>query len=121
MLGGVYYVAEDFWPLNTSLWIKEYPHTTPLYAFHALLDIDIGSFNAGSAVPTLNRNHIHNLPVVKPPMTAILAFDRIVGELYARRNANLVESRTLLATRDALLPKLMSGEIRVREAEALAA
>ncbi len=121
VLGGVYYVAEDFWPLNTSLWIKEYPNSTPLHAFHVLLDIDIGSFNAGSAVPTLNRNHIHNLLVVKPPMPAILAFDKIASDLYARRNANLIESRTLAATRDALLPKLMSGELRVREAEALAA
>ncbi|MBD8678155.1 hypothetical protein [Sphingomonas sp. CFBP 13720] len=54
-------------------------------------------------------------------MPAILAFDKIASDLYARRNANLIESRTLAATRDALLPKLMSGELRVREAEALAA
>lgn len=121
VLGGVYYVAEDFWPLNTSLWIKEYPNSTPLHAFHVLLEIDIGSFNAGSAVPTLNRNHIHNLPVVKPPMQAILGFDKIAGDLYAMRNANMTESRTLVTARDALLPKLMSGELRVRDAEALAA
>ncbi|WP_343525467.1 restriction endonuclease subunit S [Sphingomonas sp.] len=121
VLGGVYYVAEDFWPLNTSLWIKEYPNSTPLHAFHVLLEIDIGSFNAGSAVPTLNRNHIHNLPVVKPPMVAILAFDKIAGELYAKREANIAQAATLAATRDALLPKLMSGELRVRDAKALAA
>jgi type I restriction enzyme S subunit len=52
VLGGVYYVSGDFWPLNTSLWVKEYPNSTPLHAFHVLQEIDFGAFNAGSAVPT---------------------------------------------------------------------
>jgi Restriction endonuclease S subunits len=117
VLGGVYYVAEDFWPLNTSLWIKEYPNSTPLHAFHILQEIDIGAFNAGSAVPTLNRNHIHELAQVKPPMSVVVAFDDLAGQLYKLREANLQESRILAQTRDLLLPKLMSGEIRVRDAE----
>jgi type I restriction enzyme S subunit len=117
VLGGVYFVAEDFWPLNTSLWIKEYPNSTPLHAFHILQEIDIDSFNAGSAVPTLNRNHIHELAQVKPPMSVVAAFDDLAGQLYKLREANLRESRTLAQTRDLLLPKLMSGEIRVRDAE----
>ena len=118
VLGGVYYVAEDFWPLNTSLWIKEYPNSTPLHAFHILQEIDIGVFNAGSAVPTLNRNHIHELLQIKPPMAVVSAFDDLAGQLYKLREANLQESRTLAQTRDLLLPKLMSGDISVRALEA---
>ena len=44
-------------------------------------------------------------------------FEKLVGPIYARLQANLMESRTLAQTRDLLLPKLMSGEIRAREAE----
>jgi type I restriction enzyme, S subunit len=54
VLGNVFYTHEDFWPLNTSLWVKEFKHSTPAYAFHLLRWLDFGAFNAGSAVPTRN-------------------------------------------------------------------
>lgn len=113
VLGGVYYVDGDFWPLNTSLWVKDYPGSTPLHAFHLLRGIDLAGFNAGSAVPTLNRNHIHGLPTVKPPMAVIEAFDANVGSFYAKMAAGRAENETLAETRDYLLPRLMSGEVRV--------
>ena len=115
VLGGVYYITQDFWPLNTSLWIKDYPNSTPLHALHVLQEIDVSAFNAGSAVPTLNRNHIHEILVIKPTMPVVTAFDQFAGEFYRRREANIQESRSLAETRDLLLPKLMSGEIRVAQ------
>ncbi len=67
VLGQVFYVEEDFWPLNTSLWVKEFRRATPLFAYHVLRTLDFSAFDAGSAVPTLNRNHVHNLPMILPP------------------------------------------------------
>lgn len=116
VLGNVYFVNDDFWPLNTSLWIKAFPNSTPLYAYHILREIDLSAFNAGSAVPTLNRNHIHGLPVTKPPMAIVQAFDHIGTLLYDKIQANDGENRTLAETRDYLLPRLMSGEVRVGDA-----
>lgn len=113
VLGGVYYVETDFWPLNTSLWIKDYPGSSPLHAFHLLRGIDLAGFNAGSAVPTLNRNHVHGLPTVKPPMAVVQAFDAFVGPLYAKMAAGDGENIALAETRDYLLPRLMSGAVRV--------
>src|SRR5690242_18387163 len=105
VLGGVYYIEGDFWPLNTSLWIKAYPNSTALHATFTLQEIDIEAFNAGSAVPTLNRNHIHEAPAVVPPMNVIHAFDDMVSSFYAKKSANERESQTLSQTRDLLLPK----------------
>lgn len=113
VLGGVYYVEKDFWPLNTSLWIKDYPGSSPLHAFHLLRGIDLAGFNAGSAVPTLNRNHVHGLPTVKPPMAVVQAFDALAGPLYAKIAAGDGENKVLAETRDYLLPRLMSGAVRV--------
>ncbi|MBX7494259.1 restriction endonuclease subunit S [Qipengyuania sp. 6B39] len=113
VLGGVYYVEGDFWPLNTSLWIKAYPNSTPLHAMFTLQEIDIAAFNAGSAVPTLNRNHIHQAPAAIPPMNVVEAFTSLASVCYAKISANEREGRTLVRVRDLLLPKLMSGEIRV--------
>ena len=44
VLGKVFYVDDDFWPLNTSLWVKEFRHSRPAYAFHLLLRIDFALF-----------------------------------------------------------------------------
>ena len=113
ILGNVYFVQEDFWPLNTSLWIKEFKHSTPAYAFHLLRRLDFGLFNAGSAVPTLNRNHVHNLPVVVPPIARIREFDVKAMSLLKKQKLNDEESHTLAVLRDTMLPKLLSGEICV--------
>ncbi|RIV72907.1 restriction endonuclease subunit S [Flagellimonas aequoris] len=113
ILGNVYYISEDFWPLNTSLFVKEFKKSSPLYAYFLLRTIDIKSFNAGSAVPTLNRNHIHEHPIFIPPTELIKLFDKTVGSIFEKIKFNQTQIRTLTALRDTLLPKLMSGEVRV--------
>jgi type I restriction enzyme S subunit len=117
VLGKVFYVHDDFWPLNTSLWVKEFRQSMPAYAFHLLQGLDFGLFNAGSAVPTLNRNHVHNLPTLIPPRGLIAAFERVATPSLKRQKHNDDQSLTLAALRDALLPKLVSGELRVKDAE----
>ena len=117
VLGGVFFVREDFWPLNTSLWIKDYPNSTPLYAFYLLRTLDLLALNGGSAVPTLNRNHVHQIPVVTPSMSVIHEFERLVTLIYDRIGSAEAESCTLAETCDYLLPKLISGEVRVHDAE----
>lgn len=117
VLGKVFYVHEDFWPLNTSLWVKKFRHSKPAYAFYLLQGLDFGIFNAGSAVPTLNRNHVHHLPTVMPPMKIIEKFEEIAVKILLRQKSNDHQSRTIATLRDTLLPKLLSGEIRVKDAE----
>jgi len=117
VLGNVYYVHEDFWPLNTSLWVKEFKNSTPAYAFHLLRRLDFKVFNAGSAVPTLNRNHIHGLSTLLPPPDLIRVFDATAVSSLKRQHVHEIESRTLVTLRDTLLPKLISGELRVKDAE----
>lgn len=116
-LGLVYFVDDDFWPLNTTLWVKKYVHSNPYHAFFLLDQLDLERLNAGSAVPTLNRNHVHALRELVPPSQVLKQFEETVAPLFTRRNGSLRESQTLAALRDLLLPKLLSGEIRVGEAE----
>jgi len=117
VLGKVFYVHGDFWPLNTSLWVKEFRHSRPAYAFHLLRGIDFALFNAGSAVPTLNRNHVHNLPTLQPPMGLIDAFEEVATASLDHQKQNDDQSRTLAALRDTLLPKLISGELCITVSE----
>ncbi|PSB32840.1 restriction endonuclease subunit S [Chlorogloea sp. CCALA 695] len=60
-IGGGQYITEDFWPLNTTLWVKDFKDHNPRFIYYLLKNIDFSSFNGGSGVPTLNRNHIANI------------------------------------------------------------
>lgn len=99
--------------MNTSLWVKEFKKAKPAYAYFLLMSLDFEGFNAGSAVPTLNRNHVHSLDMVIPSMELIDKFEEMASSLLARQKCNTEQIDTLSALRDTLLPKLMSGEIRV--------
>ena len=111
VLGNVFFIQEDFWPLNTSLFIKEFKKSSVLHSYFVLKTIDLNSFNAGSAVPTLNRNHVHEFPIEIPPISRIHEFDEIVIPLFKKIKSNQTQIRTLTALRDTLLPKLMSGAV----------
>jgi type I restriction enzyme S subunit len=117
VLGNIFFVHEDFWPLNTSLWVKEFRESRPIHTYYVLQDLNLEVFNAGSAVPTLNRNHVHGLKVVIPPLPVIEVFESLVMLIFQKKKANDEESIDISAVRDVLLPKLLSGEIRVKDAE----
>lgn len=54
------------WSHNTSLYIKEYKAVDPIFIFYYLQTLELNNYAGGSAVPTLNRNHIHTLGVCVP-------------------------------------------------------
>ena len=62
-LGDVLYLTEDFWPLNTSLWVKDFKNNNPRYVYYKLKTLNLKRFNSGAGVPTLNRNHLDTLSV----------------------------------------------------------
>jgi type I restriction enzyme S subunit len=67
----------------------------------------------GSTFLEISKSNFRPIRVITPPSAVIAAFDKQVRPLYARVVSNERETRTLAALRDALLPKLLSGEIRV--------
>ena len=54
------------WSHNTSLYIREYNNVDPTYIYYLLQTLDLENYAGGSAVPTLNRNHIHTINVTIP-------------------------------------------------------
>lgn len=74
----------------------------------------------GSVFSTITRSTFEAISLDKPSDEVLRSFEAVAGPIFAKVKANVDETRSLIQTRDLLLPKLMSGEIRVREAEALA-
>lgn len=68
-------------------------------------------------MPNLNTSTLAELPLLQPSDASLAAFAQMVAPTSALRDENDHQADTLVATRDLLLPKLMSGEIRLREAE----
>jgi len=57
------------WSHNTTLYIKDYKGNDPVFVFYFLKTMDLANYSGGSAVPTLNRNHVHTLPINIPKNT----------------------------------------------------
>jgi type I restriction enzyme S subunit len=71
----------------------------------------------GSTFLEISKGNFRSLPIVTPSSDVMHAFDRLVAPLYKRLVEGVVQSTTLAALRESLLPKLLSGELRVPSAE----
>ena len=64
---GTPYIYEQCWAHNTVLYVDDFKNNYPLYLYYLLKTLPLSSFGGGSAVPTLNRNHIHPLIIKHTP------------------------------------------------------
>jgi type I restriction enzyme S subunit len=65
----------------------------------------------------IQRHHLSNAKLAVPPVPQLQAIDSVMASLIDGQWRRRVQSRTLAALRDTLLPKLISGELRVKDAE----
>jgi type I restriction enzyme S subunit len=87
------------------------------YAMHSLAVV-FGNFEAeGTVFGCINKEAFHGIKFIAPPPQFILAFEKAAFPIDQTIENNIVQSRTLATLRDALLPKLISGELRVKDAE----
>ena len=118
-LGVVSFVNANYWPLNTTLWVKNYNQSNPYHAYFFLQTLDLEKYNSGSAVLSLNRNNVHNLVQILPSKIVLDKFQEVVKSSFAKIAENNTGIETLAKLRDTLLPKLMSGEVRISDAAEL--
>ena len=112
-LGEVYFVEEDYWPLNTALYVVDFKDHDPLLVYYALDDLLRGISSQKAAVPGLDRNVLHAMRVLWPSESLERAFLGTVRD-SRRQICVLNEMNTKLAeVRDLLLPRLMNGQIAV--------
>jgi type I restriction enzyme S subunit len=97
-LGSVHFSDVDYWPHDTTLWSKDLRGNNARFVYFYLHTINFKRFDVGNSNPTLNRNHIHDLPALIPPLTAqqriadiLSAYDDMI-ENNRRRMALLEEA-----------------------------
>ena len=97
VVGSVYYIEQDYWPHDTSLWVKDFHGNHPRFVYYFFKSIarQIAGMDVGSANPTLNRNHVHPMPIIWPSHPEQKTIAHILGtlddkiELNRRMNATL--------------------------------
>lgn len=94
-IGGGQFISESFWPLNTTLWVKDFKCNDARYCYYLLKNIDFLTYNVGSGVPTLNRNHIHPHPVMLAPPYEQKAIASVLGALDDKIENNCQMNKTL--------------------------
>lgn len=67
-IGKVHYVESDYWPLNTSLYVKNFHGNDPKFIYYLLSVLGLEKYSEGTGVPTLNRNNVHCVNVPLPPL-----------------------------------------------------
>lgn len=114
-LNNVMYVNEPFWSVDTMFFTKMKRQNVAKFVFHFLKGKDLAAMNAGSAVPSMTTKILDAIPLQIPDDQTLSTFEAQVSPFYQAVTYNNKESETLAAVRNALLPKLMSGEIDVSD------
>lgn len=109
-LGVVQRVEKDCWPSDNALVIQ-----SPYYEYvkQVLVRFDYLSINRGSTQPLITQTDIKNICVIIPPQHILKQFEYRVGKCMNLYSLLFDETKKLEEMREALLPKLMSGELTV--------
>ena len=117
-LGKIIYLYENFYPIDTTYYVLSKNNSIGLsFEYFLLKTIPFEDMSSDSAVPGLNRDIALSIEQKKPPRELIVEFNKFCESLMKKKKKNLIQIRTLESLRDALLPKLMSGEVRVNSEE----
>lgn len=113
-IGNVFYVEGNFWPLNTTLYVKDFHGNHEKFVYYFLQNRRLGDFHTGTGVPTLNRNIVHEHLVSIPKD---FKEQKKIAEILSSVDNKLLISRQLkqkfLHLKKGLMQDLLSGRVRV--------
>ncbi|MFJ8599355.1 restriction endonuclease subunit S [Streptomyces shenzhenensis] len=116
--GWISWASRPCWVIDTAFFVElRKDHISPELAFLVLESAQLSTLVGDSAVPGLNREAAHRHSVRVPSRLVAPELAHRVRPLMRRSTQAQEESRALATLRDTLLPQLMSGKFRVRDAE----
>jgi type I restriction enzyme S subunit len=117
-IGQFQFMKNDFWPHNTSLWVKDFYGNDERFAFYLLHTLDFISLNGGGAVPSLNRNFLSSINVNVPPLptqrkiaSILSAYDDLIENNLKR--IKLLEEKAFRSYK--LIVKIDSEKLKLEE------
>ena len=106
-IGEVFYVDKKSWPLNTTLWVKDFKGTPSFFVYYKLKELELGKTVSGfAAVPTLNRNDVHMMESTVPPIEILIEFENEMIDLHHHKTILEQENFKLTELQSLLLAKM---------------
>jgi type I restriction enzyme S subunit len=114
-LNNVLYINEPFWTVDTMFYTHMTRPNVAKFVYFTMRNLDLAGMNVGSAVPSMTTAVLNALEISLPSEASLASFEKIVSPMFLQTQVNNVESARLATIRDSLLPRLMSGELPVRD------
>ena len=112
-IGDVFYLEQDFWPLNTSLWVKDFHGNDEKFIYFLLSNFDFKKFSDKTGVPGVNRNDLHAVNVLLPPLSE----QKKIAQILSTWDKAISVTEKLLANsqrqKKALMQQLLTGKKRL--------
>ena len=104
-IGQVYFVEDDFWPLNTTLYVRDFKGNDPKFVSYFLKTLDFFAYSDKAAVPGVNRNHLHEAFAVLPNV----ATQKMIAEFLGALDDRITLLRETNATLEAIAQALFKS------------
>lgn len=114
-VGSLYWEDRPCFPIDTVFFVQ--PEAPLPFCYCLLESLPLRDMNTDAAVPGLNRENVYRLDVAAPPAKLISPFAETAWRFRESIAAISKDSETLAQLRDILLPKLISGELRIKDTE----
>lgn len=112
-LNNVLYVNHPFWTVDTMFYTRMKINGIAKFIYLFISPIDLLSMNSGSAVPSMTTDILNKIRLVIPPKNIFDKFESLIAPFFDKIGSCNKEICKLSNLRDALLPKLMSGELSI--------
>ena len=114
-LGKVFYLEDDFWPHDTTLWVKEFKGNDPRFVYYFFTGLDVKDLDSGTANPALNRNQVHPIEVDWPSVvqqkTIVTTLDALSAETQRLESVYQRKLVALEAFKKSLLHQAFTGQL----------
>ena len=115
--GKLHYAEIDFWPHDTTLYVKYFGENLPRFVWYLFHTLDLTSFDTGSSNPTVNRNRVHPMysvwPGPKEQKFIVMSLDRILSRIDSLEQKIQLSLSGLEEYRSALVTAVVTGQLEV--------
>ena len=114
-LGKVFYLEGDYWPHDTTLWVRDFKGNEVRFVYYLFAGLDVKRLDSGAANPALNRNQVHPIKVRWPPVgqqrQLVGILDALDTETQRLETVYQQKQAALAALKNSLLHQAFSGAL----------
>lgn len=107
------YVWGKFWVNNHAHVLQGKNYYSNEFVYLKLKSTNVQSLVTGAVQPKINQKNMNSIKTVVAPKEIHIKFNQLMESIYSKYRLNIEQNESLKQLRDSILPKLMSGEIRV--------